>query len=130
MPRLAWAYVFAVVALATVSAFTDSLAAYLILLVVSAPVCVAVQVANLMLLFGFAALFHLDVDGDYPLLGVLTIAVWTAAGWMNAKLFQLAWQYVHRAPVTCRSRRQTSYHAHPFSANARSCRWRCADLPS
>src|SRR3954454_8597014 len=108
LPRPGWIYVLAVAALATVSAFTASLTAYLILLVVTLPSGVAAQIANLTLVFGLAAVFRLDPGGNYPLLGALTITVWSLAAWANAKLVHLGWLCARRFFATRRSRGQTA----------------------
>src|SRR3954447_22365243 len=73
LSRLGWIYVLAVASLATVSAITASLTAYLILLVVTLPSGVAAQIANLTLVFGLAGIFSLEPDGNYPLLGAVTV---------------------------------------------------------
>jgi hypothetical protein len=108
LPAPGWIYVLAVAALATVSAATASLTAYLILLVVTLPSGVVAQIANLTLVFGLAATFRLDPDGNYPLLGAVTVAVWSVAAWANVKLVHLCWLCARRCLLARRSRRQTA----------------------
>lgn len=96
LPREGWIYVLAVAALATISAVTASLTAYLILLVVTLPSGVAAQITNLTLVFGLAAIFRLEPEGNYPLLGAVTVTVWSVAAWANAKLVHLCWLCARR----------------------------------
>lgn len=104
LPRLGWAYVVVVTTLAALSTFSSSVSPYLVLLALTLPTGPAAQLANLVLVFGAAAVFRLDPGGTYPVLGVLTTAVWALSGWANAKLAQLGWRCVRGCWVQWRMR--------------------------